>query len=141
MITLRFFVEAARFKVPQPIRTKRWLIESLANEGIENGELSYVFCPDKRLAEINRTYLKHNTLTDIITFDLSPIHGPLVGEIYISVQRVRENSDKYGVDFIDELHRVMIHGALHLCGFKDKTPAEKKRMRKKEDAYLSLRIP
>lgn len=141
MITIRFFVEAARFKVLQPIRTKRWLIKALANEGIENGEVSYVFCLDRRLAEINRTYLKHNTLTDIITFDLSPIGGPLVGEIYISVPRVRENAIKYGVEFVDELHRVMIHGALHLCGFKDKTPAEKRRMRKKEDAYLSLRTP
>jgi rRNA maturation RNase YbeY len=140
-MTLRFFVEAPRFKVPQPIRTKRWLIKSLTNEGIEDGELTYVFCLDKRLVEINRAYLNHNTLTDIITFDLSPAHGPLFGEIYISVQRVRENSAKYGVKFIDELHRVMIHGVLHLCGFKDKTTSDKMKMRKKEDAYLSLRTP
>jgi probable rRNA maturation factor len=102
------------------------------------GDLTYVFCSDEYLLSLNQKFLNHNTLTDIITFDYSEAKT-LSGEIYISIERVAENAEKFKVAFEDELHRVMIHGVLHLAGYKDKRPAEKALMRKKEEASLSLR--
>jgi len=99
--------------------------------------LSYIFCSDKYLLSINQKYLNHNTLTDIVTFDLAE-DAEIEGEIYISVERVKENAVKYAVDFEEELHRVIIHGLLHLIGYKDKTASQKAQMRKKEQACLSL---
>lgn len=99
--------------------------------------INYIFCSDKRLLDINRTYLKHDYLTDIISFDLSN-DEKTIGEIYISIDRVRENAQDNGVSFNNELHRVIFHGALHLCGYKDKKRADQLRMRKGEDKYLSL---
>jgi rRNA maturation RNase YbeY len=102
------------------------------------GSLNYIFCTDNYLLQINNDYLKHNTLTDIITFDYT--EGKMVsGEVFISVERVRENAALFSGSFKDELHRVMIHGILHLCGHKDKTPSAKKEMTAQEDYYLSLR--
>jgi rRNA maturation RNase YbeY len=105
----------------------------------EIGDLTYVFCSDDYLLSLNQQFLKHNTLTDIITFDYSEGKKELSGEIYISIDRVADNAAKFKTDFQDELHRVMIHGVLHLAGYKDKKPAEKALMRKKEEACLSLR--
>jgi probable rRNA maturation factor len=102
-------------------------------------EINYIFCSDSYLLSLNKGFLKHNTLTDIITFDNSEGTGSMEGEIYISIERVKENATKYDVSFEDELNRVMIHGILHLLGYKDKKPSEKALMRKKEEAYLSLR--
>lgn len=112
-----------------------WIIESIVSEGCEVGELSYVFCSDTYLHNINTEFLQHDTLTDIITFDNS-LGKQLFGEIYISTERVQENSVAYDVSFEKELARVMIHGVLHLCGQKDKTEAEAKAMREKENHYL-----
>ena len=98
--------------------------------------LSYIFCTDDYLLQMNRQYLKHNTLTDIITFNLSESPDALSGEIYISVERVKENAEKYGFTYSDELHRVLFHGALHLCGFNDKKEADQIIMRKKENDCL-----
>ncbi|MHA4846555.1 rRNA maturation RNase YbeY [Flavitalea antarctica] len=101
--------------------------------------LTYVFCSDEYLLEINRQYLKHDFYTDIITFDLSAGKDtPKVGEIYISLDRVRENAKVHGVTFQTELLRVVFHGALHLCGYKDKTAKESAQMRLLEDKYLAL---
>ena len=100
--------------------------------------INYIFCSDNYLIEINRKFLQHDDYTDIITFDLSEPKQPIVGEIYISTKRVKENAEKFGVDFNSELRRVIIHGVLHLIGYKDKSKTEKALMRKKEDTYLSL---
>jgi rRNA maturation RNase YbeY len=99
-------------------------------------DLIYVFCDDAYLLEINKEYLNHDTLTDIITFDLSENPKTLQAEIYISTERVQENAAKFGVSYEHELHRVIFHGALHLCGFKDKKPEDQKRMREEEDLCL-----
>jgi rRNA maturation RNase YbeY len=98
--------------------------------------VDFIFCSDEYLLKINREYLKHDDFTDIITFDLSEREGRLVSEIYISVERVRENAAHFGVGFEKELHRVMFHGLLHLCGYKDKSVEEVKVMRGKEEEYL-----
>jgi probable rRNA maturation factor len=98
--------------------------------------LNYVFCSDKELLKINQDFLHHDFYTDIITFDLS--EGPAIqGEIYISIERVRDNASKLGVSFKSELHRVIFHGALHLCGYRDKSKIEAKKMREKENFYLA----
>ncbi|MBU3676776.1 MAG: rRNA maturation RNase YbeY [Chitinophagaceae bacterium] len=106
----------------------------------ESADLGYTFVSDDYLYEMNKNFLHHDTLTDIITFDLSPEkYGPRLGDVYISVDRVRENAEKMGIPYYDELCRVIIHGALHLCGYGDKTPAQKKAMRALEDEWLSKR--
>jgi len=115
-----------------------WIKNVVNEEEFELGDLSYVFCSDDFLHEMNLEYLDHDTLTDIITFDYR--QGKLInGEIYISTDRVEENATKYQVSFEDELHRVMIHGVLHICGYNDLTESEEKQMRSKENWALSLR--
>ena len=103
---------------------------------VKQVQLNYVFCTDDYLLEMNKQYLSHNTFTDIITFDLSESKDALMGEVYISVDRVRENAEKFEVSYNDELHRVLFHGALHLCGFKDKKEADQKIMRKNENSCI-----
>ena len=98
--------------------------------------LTYIFCSDDHLHGMNQHFLDHDTLTDIITFDLSEAADKLTGEIYISVDRVRENAEKFDATYADELHRVIFHGALHLCGFKDKKKEDREVMRKHEDSCL-----
>ncbi len=100
--------------------------------------LTYVFCSDEYLLGINKEYLKHDYYTDIITFNLANPEQPVEGEIYISLDRVKENAKNIGQSYNNELHRVIFHGALHLCGFKDKTKEEQATMRRKEDEYLNL---
>ena len=115
-----------------------WVRFTLDSEGKELGELNYIFCDDEYLHKINVKTLKHNTLTDIISFDYT--QGIVVsGDVYISYERVKENSEELNISFKDELHRVMIHGVLHYCGYKDKLQEDKLKMRAKEDYYLSLR--
>lgn len=117
---------------------KQWM-RSIANEeNFKIQDLSYVFCSDEYLLDINIQHLNHNTYTDIITFDLSNDASRQIieAEIYISVDRVRENALKFEKNFNNELSRVLAHGILHLCGYKDKSPSEQKIMREKEDFYL-----
>ena len=99
----------------------------------EKINLAYIFCTDEYLLEINMQFLNHKTLTDIITFDLSEDENEMQGEIYISIDRVKENAEKYEVSYEEELHRVIFHGALHLCGYKDKTETDIKKMRRQEN--------
>jgi len=99
--------------------------------------LNYIFCSDEYLLDINKKFLKHDYLTDIITFDLSEQNG-VTGEVYISLDRVRDNAKTFDSTFSDECLRVIIHGALHLCGYKDKNKIDKKEMRKKENFYLNI---
>lgn len=104
---------------------------------IKQIDLSYIFCDDNYLLDINRQFLNHDTFTDIITFDLSENATTLQGEIYISVERISENAAKFETNYNQELHRVIFHGALHLCGFKDKSAKDKEQMRKAEDNALN----
>ena len=99
-------------------------------------QLRYIFCSDEYLLQINKEHLNHNYYTDIITFDLSEQSGQIIGEVYISIDRVRDNAATLDVTFKEELHRVIFHGALHLCGYKDKTAKAEKEMRAAEDRCL-----
>jgi rRNA maturation RNase YbeY len=100
--------------------------------------LTYIFCSDDYLLEINRQHLQHDYYTDIITFELNGKGEPAIGEIYISIDRVKDNAQQFETTFKEELHRVIFHGALHLCGYKDKNTKQEKEMRTKEGAYLAL---
>ena len=139
MAAIQFFSEDISFTLSKPRRTSNWIKRIAQKERREVVAVSYIFCSDAYLLQLNQQYLNHNTLTDIITFDYSEGAKQLEGEIYISIDRVNENAEKFKVSFQDELDRVMIHGVLHLIGYKDKKPADKALMRKKEEASLSLR--
>jgi probable rRNA maturation factor len=125
------------FNLASPERLENWVLACIEKEGFTLGEVNYIFCDDAYLLNLNQTFLKHDTLTDIISFDNTM--GRLIsGDIFISVERVRENATIYEVSFEEELHRVMIHGILHYMGYKDKTDDEKSGMRSKENECLSL---
>lgn len=115
-------------------RIEEWIREVLDSEKKLSGSINYIFCTDDFLLEINKEYLNHDTYTDIITFQYSS--EPIEGDIYISVERTRENASDLAVEEEEELRRVIVHGALHLCGYKDKSELEAKEMRAKEDFYL-----
>lgn len=116
----------------------KWISSIINLEEYEEGEINYIFCDDEYLHKLNVEFLNHDTLTDIISFDNS-LGNQIHGDIYISVERVKENANTYNNSFKDELHRVIIHGVLHYCGYKDKTSEEENLMRKKENEALSLR--
>lgn len=139
-MAIRFFSEEIKFKLPHPRKTANWIKGVIKKEKGDSGELSFIFCSDSYLHAINKEYLNHDTLTDIITFGNNSNDDSVVsGDIYISVDRVRQNAETFNAPFDNELHRVLIHGVLHLLGYNDKNPAEIALMRKKEEAYLSLR--
>lgn len=139
MPSIHFFYEDVKFRLKAVRNIKIWIKAVAAAESKKVGELNYIFCSDTFLSQINLQYLQHDTLTDIITFNTSEDVDLIEGDIYISVERVVENANKFKVEFSKELHRVIIHGALHLFGYSDKTSQQKRIMRGKEDAYLSLR--
>ena len=114
-----------------------WLFEVITSENKTEGEINYIFCDDEYLLEINQQYLDHDTLTDIISFDYS-IGNDLHGDIFISIERVRENALDFNVSFTEELKRVMVHGVLHYCGYKDKTENDEKLMRQKEEEKMTM---
>ncbi len=126
------------FKLDNEDASKEWISKCIADFDKEEGELQYIFCNDEYLLKLNVEFLEHDTLTDIISFDY--VMGDLIsGDIFISIERVKENAKELGIDFKDELDRVLIHGVLHYLGFKDKTDDDKIVMRSKEDYCLSLR--
>ena len=126
------------FKLEDEEQTSAWISKCIEDFDKEEGELQYIFCNDKYLHKLNVEFLEHDTLTDIISFDY--VMGDLIsGDIFISIERVNENAKELGIDFKDELDRVIIHGVLHYIGFKDKTDDDKIVMRSKEDYCLSLR--
>ena len=137
MPKVRFHYANVQFTFNQRNKVKGVIEKLFQHEKRKLEELNYVFCTDKQLLEMNVEWLDHDTYTDIITFDLSSPGGPVIGEVYISIDRVRENAREFGVDFQDELRRVIFHGALHLCGYKDKTKAEQERMRTEESRWLN----
>ncbi len=123
------------FKLKNKAKLKSWVKHIAEFEKKTIGTLNYIFTSDEELLQKNKQFLNHNTLTDIITFDYCE-NNTLNGDIFISIERVTENAKKFNVEFIEELHRVIIHGTLHLCGYKDKTKATATLMRKKEDWAL-----
>ena len=116
-------------------KLSEWVLSVIKSEGFKEGEINYIFCDDDYLLKLNKEFLNHNTLTDIISFDYS-IGKQIHGDIYISIDRVLENSSKFKVEFSEELKRVMIHGILHYCGYKDKSESDTIQMREKENHYL-----
>lgn len=136
---IEFFTEDIDFSLNNPDQIAEWIADIIEQHDQELVSLTYIFCSDDYLHQINVEYLDHDTLTDIITFDNADIEGTIEGDIFISIDRVRDNATTIGTSFDDELHRVIIHGVLHLLGFKDKTPVQEAAMRKLEDSSLSLR--
>lgn len=134
---IRFFSEAISYRVRDIRKLRSWLTHVASAEGHSLGELSVVICSDDYLLEINRSHLDHDYYTDIITFDYHS--EPISGDLFISLDRVRENAKQRSLRTVDELHRVMVHGLLHLLGYTDKTDDEKRVMRQREDSYLTLR--
>jgi probable rRNA maturation factor len=139
MPAIHFFEEGITYKLKHKIALRQWISQTIQAEGFKLKELTYIFCSDSYLLQINQQYLNHDTYTDIITFDNSDIEKVIVGDIFISIERIRENAMKFNITETDELHRVIIHGALHLLGYKDKTPVTKQKMTLKEDFYLNKR--
>lgn len=135
-----FFSEETDFKPKGKTILRKWIVKTITAEKFTSlGALNLILCNDDYLLDINQSYLNHDTLTDIITFDNSEgVPDKISGDIFISIDRVIENAAKYNVPFETELHRVIIHGVLHLCGYMDKSTQEKSVMRNKEDHYLSL---
>lgn len=114
-----------------------WISQVISSENKQEGDINYIFCDDDYLLEINRQYLDHDTLTDIISFDYSE-RNILQGDIFISIERVAENADDFDVPFDEELKRVMVHGVLHYCGYKDKSESDEQLMRQKEEDKMKL---
>jgi rRNA maturation RNase YbeY len=139
MPAIAFFEEDIKFKLKSKTQLRQWITETINAESFKLDELTYIFCSDDYLLQINRQYLDHDTYTDIITFDNSEGNKIVTGDIFISIDRIRENAAKFNVTEATELHRVIIHGVLHLLGYTDKSAPDKKKMTEKEDYYLSKR--
>jgi rRNA maturation RNase YbeY len=125
------------FELANESAIESWIGRIIASEQKSEGEISYVFCDDDYLLELNQQYLQHDTLTDIISFDYS-LGNELSGDIFISVERVQENAEIFNQSFENELLRVISHGVLHYCGYKDKTEADEQLMRSKEDEKIAM---
>jgi probable rRNA maturation factor len=136
-MTISFNKADATATLKNRVALKSFIEKRVKKEGLSIESLNYVFCSDKYLLEINKQFLDHNFYTDIISFDLSEEPGKLIGEVYISVDRVKENAKTHGASFTEEFLRVIFHGALHFCGYKDKKPSDSKKMRQMEDLWLT----
>src|SRR5579864_688918 len=139
MPSINFFEEDISYKLKNKTGVKQWIKSTIETEGYKLKELNYIFCSDQYLLQINQQYLDHDTYTDIITFDNSEKAGIIEGDIFISIDRIRENAMKFSSGEENELHRVIIHGALHLLGYQDKKAESKTLMTEKEDHYLTRR--
>ncbi len=135
---IRFFQEDIGFDLKEKDRNKKWLKEIIHHNKFRLKNINYIFCSDEYLFQINRDYLGHETYTDIITFDNSENLFEIEGDIYISIDRIKENSIKENVSFEKELRRVMSHGLLHLMGYRDKNKKDKEKMREMEDLSLLI---
>lgn len=135
-MAIQFTAHEVKVDLKEKRKLKAFLKDLFADEGQGLKDLHYIFCSDAYLLEINKQFLQHDTYTDIVTFEMGEDPDVTEGEIYISVDRVKENAGKFKVSVNQELHRVIFHGALHLCGFKDKSKAENALMHQMEDKYL-----
>lgn len=138
MGTIRFFTEDISHKLVSQMKMKQWIKSIVEAEGFTLGTVSYVLCSDEYLLQMNKQYLDHDYYTDILTFDNSESDTEIEGDIFISLERVKENAVSESASPEEELRRVLAHGILHLCGYDDHTAGEKEEMRKKEDYYLTL---
>jgi len=134
---ISFFTSTNKFNLRHKRALKKWLCAIAAAEGKQVGEISVILCSDEELLKLNRKFLQHDYYTDVITFDYT-VDDVLAGDLFISVDTVHANAAEYRQSFDDELHRVMVHGLLHLCGYPDRTPALQKAMRAREDRYLNV---
>jgi len=132
---ITFFSEQVQFTLKNKIKIRNWIINSIENEQCILGSINYIFTSDNYLLNVNKEYLNHDYFTDIITFNYCQ-ENLINGDIYISIDTVENNSQRFDVSFLDELHRVMIHGVLHLIGFDDITEEQKQIMKQKENEYL-----
>ncbi len=137
-MAINFFSEEVEFGLPQKLRRKNWLKKIAQSENFKIGELNYIFCSDEYLYQINVAYLDHHTYTDIITFDNSEEDKTIEGDVFISVDRVRENASKHQQDEATELSRVISHGLFHLMGYKDKSAEQASAMRSQEEFAIKL---
>lgn len=136
MQKVQFYFLDRNLTLKDRTRLKFFIDKLFISERKKLGNLSYIFCSDEHLLSINRDFLKHDFYTDVITFDLSSSKNEIEGEVYLSVDRIKDNAKLLGVSFKEELHRVIFHGALHLCGHKDKKREDIVKMRKREEKYL-----
>lgn len=135
---IHYFSEDIAYNLKDKRKINSWIKRTIEMENFNPGDINFIFCSDTYLLKLNQEYLNHHTLTDIITFDSSEEENTISGDIFISIDRIKENAKSLNVNFTAELHRVIIHGILHLCGYTDKSKDEKLAMREKEDHYLSL---
>ncbi len=136
---IRYNLDSCNYKFSNRRTINRWLKESAAAEGYQAGEINVIFCSSERLLQINREFLQHDYYTDIITFDYSDLdEGYIAGDLFIDVETVADNAAQYGATPLGEMHRILVHGVMHLCGQGDKSPAEAVEMRAKEEKYLAL---
>jgi rRNA maturation RNase YbeY len=138
-LAIRFFTEDISLSLKNKGLVRKWIKQTIIDESHKLRELNFIFCSDQYLLSINQQFLNHDTYTDIITFDNSDKEGLIIGDIFISVDRVQENAESFKTKMEDELQRVMIHGTLHLLGYPDKGKEAKAIMTQKEDFYLSRR--
>ncbi len=139
MADIHFFKEDVRFNLLSQTRLRKWIGLAVRQNKFQLKELNFIFCSDHYLLNLNKKFLGHNFFTDIITFDNSEDRKSVAGDIFISYDRVKSNATEFKVPVKDELHRVMIHGVLHLLGYSDKTKKAQELMRKSEDEWLSKR--
>lgn len=137
--SIKFFTEDTAYQLRARSEIRTWLKSIAKKEKYSIQELNYIFCSDEYLLQMNKDFLNHDYYTDVITFDNSEVKGKIEGDIFISIDRVKDNAQLQKTTIKDELHRVLVHGLLHLTGYKDKTNKEQEMMRKKEDSSLSLR--
>lgn len=135
---IQFFNEEIAYSIKQKNQLRQWISSCIEEENHKPGIINIILCSDAYLYKMNVEYLNHDTYTDIITFD-NAVEDEISGDLFISLERIRENAREYSRKIADELHRVIIHGILHLCGYGDKTDEEKKEMREKENMHLSHR--
>ena len=136
-MAIKFFNDGSAYRPPHKRATTKWIAECVRCEGFRAGDISYIFCSRERHLDMNRTYLGHDYPTDVITFDYSDLEaGTVSGDVFIDPATVAENAARFGSAPAEEMQRVMAHGALHLCGYKDKTQAEQAVMRAKEDEWM-----
>ncbi len=139
MIQIHFFTEDIQYRLRDIRKIRLWISNAIIKEGGELENINFILTSDTFLHNINMEYLSHDTLTDIITFEYNEENEAILSDIFISLDRCRENAKEFHVNLKDELHRILIHGTLHLLGYKDKSKPEKQIMTSKEDYYLSLR--
>ena len=137
-MAVSYFAEDVKMPAIKKIDTTDWIRRVASGYGKKCGDIAYIFCSDEKILEVNKAYLQHDYYTDVITFDYTE-GDKIGGDIFISVDTVRSNAEQFGTDYDEELHRIIIHGVLHLCGINDKGPGEREMMTRHENEALKLR--